>query len=213
MLVVASYPFASGLPHRHRMISMLTSSNGNIFRVTGPLCGEFAGHRWFPRTWASDAESCFLWSAPWINVWVNNHETSSHPLWLHCNARLTQRQWSNQEKYGYIDYTNPPRTHNVTKISTPEKNKLKIVRVQKTRVSAVNVNSTDRNKTAYYSHYKSGVSIVTYWIITSWEVGFLLCKYYLASGSTSSVVSGIKGKELLWWGYQMKIDEICCRTW
>ena len=24
---------------------MMTSSNGNIFRVTGPLCGEFTGHR------------------------------------------------------------------------------------------------------------------------------------------------------------------------
>ena len=33
----------------------MTSSNGNIFRVTGPLCGELA----------SDAERwCFLWSAP-----------------------------------------------------------------------------------------------------------------------------------------------------
>ena len=43
----------------------MTSSNGNIFRVTGPLCGEFTGHRWIPRTKASDAELwCFLWSAP-----------------------------------------------------------------------------------------------------------------------------------------------------
>ena len=25
-------------------VSMMTSSNGNIFRVTGHLCGEFAGH-------------------------------------------------------------------------------------------------------------------------------------------------------------------------
>ena len=25
------------------VISMMTSSNGNIFRVTGPLCGEFTG--------------------------------------------------------------------------------------------------------------------------------------------------------------------------
>ena len=25
---------------------MMTSSNGNIFRVTGPLCGEFTGHWW-----------------------------------------------------------------------------------------------------------------------------------------------------------------------
>ena len=39
-------------------------SNGNIFRVTGYLCGEFTDHRWIPRTKASDAELwCFLWSA------------------------------------------------------------------------------------------------------------------------------------------------------
>ena len=50
-----------------KMYSM-TSSNGNIFRVTGPLCGEFTSHRWIPLTKASDAELwCFLWSAPWIN--------------------------------------------------------------------------------------------------------------------------------------------------
>ena len=33
---------------------MMTSSNGNIYRVTGHLCGEFTGHRWIPRTKASD---------------------------------------------------------------------------------------------------------------------------------------------------------------
>ena len=54
---------------------MMTSSNGNIFRVTGPLCGEFIGQRWIPRTKASDAELwCFLWSAPWIDGWINNRE-------------------------------------------------------------------------------------------------------------------------------------------
>ena len=43
---------------------MMTLSNGNIFRVTGPLCGEFAGHRGIALTKASDAELwCFLWSA------------------------------------------------------------------------------------------------------------------------------------------------------
>ena len=26
--------------------STMTSSTGNIFRATGPLCGEFTGHRW-----------------------------------------------------------------------------------------------------------------------------------------------------------------------
>ena len=46
-------------------LSMMTSSNGNIFRVTGPLCGEFIGHRWIFRTKASDAELwCFIWSPP-----------------------------------------------------------------------------------------------------------------------------------------------------
>ena len=37
----------------------MTASNGNIFRVTGLLCGEFTGHRWIPLTKASVAE---LWS-------------------------------------------------------------------------------------------------------------------------------------------------------
>ena len=44
---------------------MTTSSNGSIFRVIGPLCGEFIGPRWIPITKASDAKLlCFLWSAP-----------------------------------------------------------------------------------------------------------------------------------------------------
>ena len=43
-------------------LTMMTSSNGNIFRVSGPLRGEFTGHRWIPPTKASDAELwCFLW--------------------------------------------------------------------------------------------------------------------------------------------------------
>ena len=33
----------------------MTSSNGNIFRVTGLLCGEFSGHRRILRTKTSDA--------------------------------------------------------------------------------------------------------------------------------------------------------------
>ena len=50
---------------------MMTSSNDNIFRVTGHLCGEFTGDRWIPSTKDSDAEPwCFLW----INGWVNNRD-------------------------------------------------------------------------------------------------------------------------------------------
>ena len=45
-------------------IHMMASSNGNIFRVTGHLYGEFTGHRWIPHTKASDAELwCFRSSA------------------------------------------------------------------------------------------------------------------------------------------------------
>ena len=43
-------------------VAMITSWNGNIFRVTGHLCGEFTGQRWIPRTKASDAENV---SIPW----------------------------------------------------------------------------------------------------------------------------------------------------
>ena len=46
-------------------LHMMTSSSGNMSRVTGHLCGKFTDHRWIPRTKASDAERwCFLWSAP-----------------------------------------------------------------------------------------------------------------------------------------------------
>ena len=52
-----------------------TSWNGNIFCDTVPLCGEFTGHWWIPRTKASEAELWyFLWSAPWINGWLNNRK-------------------------------------------------------------------------------------------------------------------------------------------
>ena len=49
----------------HLRTTMMTSSNGNIFRVTGHLCGQFTGPRWISRTKASDAELwCFLWFTP-----------------------------------------------------------------------------------------------------------------------------------------------------
>ena len=71
-------------------INTMTSSNGNIFRVTGPLCGEFTGHRWIPRTNASDAELWrFLWSGPDKRLDRQSRrpwfETPSRPLWRHCH--------------------------------------------------------------------------------------------------------------------------------
>ena len=53
--------------------SMMTSSNGNIFRVTGPLCGEFTGPRWIPRAKRPVTRSFDVFFTP-INGWVNNRE-------------------------------------------------------------------------------------------------------------------------------------------
>ena len=64
--------FTEGISIIISSIVMMTSSNENIFRVTGHLCGEFTGPRWIPRTKASDAELwCFRWSTP---GWANNGE-------------------------------------------------------------------------------------------------------------------------------------------
>ena len=69
----------------------MTSSNGNIFRVTGHLCGEFTGHRWIPLTKASDAElSCFfdlrLNKRLSKQSWGWWFEMPSRSLWHHCSA-------------------------------------------------------------------------------------------------------------------------------
>ena len=62
-------------PGTNRLQDMMTSSSGNIFRVTSPLCGEFTGDQWIIHTKASCAELwCFLWISPWINGWVNSRE-------------------------------------------------------------------------------------------------------------------------------------------
>ena len=63
----------------------------NIFRVTGPLCGEFTGHRWIPLSMVSEVELMFslicalnkrLSRQSW-SWWL---ETPSSSLWHHCNV-------------------------------------------------------------------------------------------------------------------------------
>ena len=68
----------------------MTSSNGNIFRVTGPLCGEFTGPGEFPaqrpvtRSFdvPFDLRSNKRLSKQWRGWWF---ETQSCPLWRHRN--------------------------------------------------------------------------------------------------------------------------------
>ena len=71
----------------------MTSSNGNIFRVTGPLCGEFTGPGEFPtqRPVTRSFDVFFhlrlnkrLSKQPW-GWWF---ETPSWSLWRHCNDIL-----------------------------------------------------------------------------------------------------------------------------
>ena len=66
---------------------MMTSSNGDIFRVTGHLCGEFTGRRWITLTKASDAELWCSFICAWINGWVNNREAGDLRRYLaHCDV-------------------------------------------------------------------------------------------------------------------------------
>ena len=84
--------------HQDSKSCMTTSSNGNIFCVTGNLCGEFTGPRWIPRTKASDVTRCFgvfldlhpnkRLSKQWWGWWF---ETPSRPLWRDCNWLDTKR--------------------------------------------------------------------------------------------------------------------------
>ena len=74
---------------------MMTSSNGNIFRVTGHLCGKFTGPRWISRTKASDAELwCSFDMRPNIRLSKQSRgwwfETPPQSLWRHRNESLDQ---------------------------------------------------------------------------------------------------------------------------
>ena len=69
---------------------MMTSSNGNIFRVTGPLCGEFTGPGEFPtqrpvtrsfRVFFDLRLNKRLSKQPW-GWWL---QTQSWSSWRHCN--------------------------------------------------------------------------------------------------------------------------------
>ena len=81
---------------------MMTSSNGNIFRVTGPLCGEFTGPGEFPaqRPVTRSFDVFFDLSLnkrvskqPW-GWWF---ETPPWSLWRQCNGLLGYGVGSEQD--------------------------------------------------------------------------------------------------------------------
>ena len=75
---------------------MMTSSNGNILRVTGHLC-----HRWIPRTKASDGSVDVFFDLR-LNKRLSKQswgwwsETPSRPLWHHCNDFFHMMQYTDE---------------------------------------------------------------------------------------------------------------------
>ena len=55
---------------------MMTSSNGNIFRVIGHLCGEFTGPVKSPHKGQWRGALMFSLIYAWINCWVNNRKAA-----------------------------------------------------------------------------------------------------------------------------------------
>ena len=72
------------VPNRHQ--TMMTSSNGNIFRVTGHLCWEFPAQR--PVTRSFDVFFDLRLNEQRLSKqsWGWWFETPTRPLWRHSNA-------------------------------------------------------------------------------------------------------------------------------
>ena len=95
----------------------MTSSNGNIFRVTGHLCGEFTGPRWIPRTKAVTpsfdvffdlrlnkrlSKQSWGWWFETLSRSLRRHRNASFLLHYHFdNRRVAQFQWSHCERYDW----------------------------------------------------------------------------------------------------------------
>ena len=75
-------------------ITMMTSSNGNFFRVTGPLCGEFTGPGEFPTQRPVTRRSFDVFYDLRLNKRLSKQpwgwwfQTLSWSLWRHCNDKM-----------------------------------------------------------------------------------------------------------------------------
>ena len=109
---------------------MMTSSNGNIFRVTVPLCWEFTGPGEFPtqRPVTRSFDGFFnlglnkrLSEQPW-NWWF---ETPSWSLWRQCNGCLNRlfprsrlrHRWCTVQSFSRGDFSAVEGTAKCTSIS------------------------------------------------------------------------------------------------
>ena len=80
----------------------MTSSNRNIFRVTGLLCGEFIGQRWIPLTKASDAELITKASDAELKIFFfdlrlnERFSKRSRCWWFETQSRLLWNHYGNE---------------------------------------------------------------------------------------------------------------------
>ena len=72
----------------------MTSSNGNIFCVTGHLCGEFTSPGWIPRTKPVTRSSDVFFDMPLNKRWVNNREAGDLRCYqVHYDVTVMRRCW------------------------------------------------------------------------------------------------------------------------
>ena len=93
---------------------MMTSSNGNICRVTDLLCGEFTGDTSLTGDFPSQrpvTRSFDVFFDPRLNQQLNKQwrrwwfETPSHSLWRHCNVNTWG--WNKVADILQTIYSNP----------------------------------------------------------------------------------------------------------
>ena len=85
----------------------MTSSNGDIFRVAGPLWWESIDHRWLPFTKAQQrGVLMFSLIRAWTNSWVNNRDADDFRR--HCAP------YDDTAMIWIIDHMNPLGTYNRT---------------------------------------------------------------------------------------------------
>ena len=109
LLMASSCVRNSDNPSRDTTIHMMTSSNGNMFRVTGPLRAEFTGHRWIPPH-KSQWRGALIFSliCAWINGWNNRKAGDLRLHRAHYDVTVMQRLY---DKIPQIENGEHPLTH------------------------------------------------------------------------------------------------------
>ena len=90
-----------------RLLHMMTSSNWNIFRVTGPLLGESNGHRWIPLTKATTRSFDIFFDLHLNKGWANDPNAGDlrrHHAHYYVTVMITSPFWG-------LDFPNKEPNH------------------------------------------------------------------------------------------------------